>query len=81
VTWVWNSGGTVHNVTFDDGIHSENLGSGTYPRTFSMAGTFPYHCTIHGSSMSGVVTVGSGSGGGGGGAGGGGGGYGGGGPS
>jgi plastocyanin len=71
VTWTWNSGGEAHNVTFDDGIHSVDQGSGTYQRTFAQAGSFPYHCTIHGPAMSGVVNVGSASGGGGGGGGGG----------
>jgi plastocyanin len=77
VTWGWNSAGTVHNVTFDDGVgNSNNQGSGTHTRTFAQAGSFPYHCTIHGPSMAGVVTVsptpggGSGDGGGGGGGGG-----------
>ncbi len=74
VTWVWNPGGTDHNVTFDDGTHSPTQASGTWPRTFAAAGTFPFHCTIHGAAvMSGTITVGSGSGGGAGGGGGGGG--------
>jgi plastocyanin len=57
VVWAWASGGTVHNVTFDDGEESGNKGSGTYARTFAAAGDFPYHCTIHGVSMSGVISV------------------------
>jgi plastocyanin len=60
VVWVWSSGGVTHNVTFDDGEASDNLSSGTYERTFATAGSFPYHCTIHGSptsGMRGVVTV------------------------
>jgi plastocyanin len=74
VTWTWNSGGTVHNVHFDDGQFSSDQGSGTYSRTFAQNGAFPYHCTIHGVAMSGVVNVTGGStGGGGGGTGGGGG--------
>jgi plastocyanin len=80
VTWQWNSGGVTHNVTFQDGTTSGNMSSGSFPRTFQAAGTFPYLCTIHGSlGMTGVVNVtaasgGMGSGGGGSGAGGGGGG-------
>jgi plastocyanin len=77
VTWVWNPGGTDHNVTFADGEHSPTQASGTWPRTFATAGTFAFHCTIHGAAvMSGTITVGGSSGGsgsGGGGAGGGGG--------
>ena len=75
VTWTWASGATDHNVTFDDGIHSPTQSSGTYTRTFTAAGTFPYHCTIHGAAvMHGTVTVSGGSSGGGSGGGGGGGG-------
>jgi plastocyanin len=84
VTWQWNSGGVEHNVTFQTAPSSGNQTSGSFPRLFSTAGTFPYECTIHGAQvMSGVVTVagttgGSGGGGegGGGGSGGGGGTYG-----
>lgn len=79
VTWRWAAGAVEHNVTFDDGQHSATQSSGTFPRTFATAGTFPYHCTIHGASvMHGTVTVtssGSGGTGGGGMGGGGGGGY------
>jgi plastocyanin len=60
VVWAWSSGGTTHNVTFDDGEASGNRSDGTYERTFATAGTYPYHCTIHGSAtsgMRGVVTV------------------------
>jgi plastocyanin len=77
VVWAWVSLGREHNVTFDDGPTSGNQASGTYERTFSTAGDYPYHCTIHGVSMSGVIHVvaapapGGGSGGGGGGGGGG----------
>ncbi len=78
VLWAWASGGTEHNVTFDDAVTSGNRGGGTFERTFGAAGSFPYHCTIHGPSMSGTVTVtagapadgGDGGGGGGGGGGG-----------
>jgi plastocyanin len=68
VTWVWNPGGTDHNVTFADGTHSPNQSSGTWPRTFTTGGTFQFHCTIHGAAvMSGTITVGTGGGSGGGG--------------
>ncbi len=80
VTWVWNSGGVEHNVTFQTGPGSGNRSSGSFPRTFQTVGTYAYVCTIHGAQgMSGVVNVTAGTGGpggGGGGDGGGGGGYG-----
>jgi plastocyanin len=57
VTWTWASGGTSHNVTFDDGVHSATQGGGTYTRTFNTPGAYAYHCTIHGTIMSGNITV------------------------
>ena len=56
VTWTW--GGRVdHNVTFDDGATSGSKSTGNYQRTFNTAGTYGYHCTIHGTAMSGSITV------------------------
>ena len=68
VTWTWNScsGGDVygggqtcvsHNVTFDQGPSSATQSSGTFVRAFPTAGTYDYHCTIHGAAMSGRVVV------------------------
>jgi plastocyanin len=57
VVWAWASNGVVHNIEFDDGPTSGNQGSGTYERTFAAAGDYPYLCTIHGESMSGVISV------------------------
>jgi plastocyanin len=57
VTWNWNSGGVVHNVTFQDGSTSGDKASGSYQKSFPTAGTFSYLCTIHGPVMSGTVTV------------------------
>jgi len=73
VTWTWNScsttgggayGGTSstgcvsHTVTFDDGgLNSVSQASGTATRKFTAAGSYPYHCLIHGTAMSGVVVV------------------------
>ena len=54
VVWAWSSGGVTHNVTFDDGEQSGNRSSGTYTRTFAAAGSYPYHCTIHGTATSGM---------------------------
>jgi plastocyanin len=62
ITWS-NSGQNPHTVTADDG----SFGSGTlqagdaFSSAFATAGTFAYHCTIHGGpggvGMSGVVVV------------------------
>ena len=72
VTWQWNSSGVEHNVTFQDGSPgASSRASGSFPRTFSTAGNFPYLCTLH-PGMAGQVTVTAGSTGGGGGGGGGG---------
>jgi plastocyanin len=66
VQWTWNScsdsgyGGevcTAHTVTFDDGPSSELQDKGSYSRAFNTAGTYKYHCQVHGSSMSGSVVV------------------------
>ena len=52
VTWTWPTGGTVtHNVTFKDGPASPDQQTGTYQRTFSQAGTYPYRCTFHSSGF------------------------------
>jgi plastocyanin len=62
VCWTWNTGGTSHNVRADDGSWTSGApaGSGTYQYTFPAAGTFGYHCQVHGSptgGMRGTVTV------------------------
>ena len=72
VTWAWNPGGVDHNVTFDDGSPgSATQSSGSFQRTFSTAGSYAYHCSIHGAAlMHGVIIVGGSGGGGGNGGGG-----------
>ena len=69
VQWAWNSctetggvyggGGTcvAHDILFDDGATSGAKDQGTYSRTFATAGTYPYHCSVHGTAMSGSITV------------------------
>ena len=56
VTWQW-AGTLGHNVTFASGPNSVTQTEGSFSRTFGEAGQFDYQCTIHGSSMSGTVTV------------------------
>jgi plastocyanin len=68
VQWTWNTctsdgygyGGQTcveHTVTFDDGTTSELQDKGTFARTFNAAGTYTYHCKVHGTAMSGQVRV------------------------
>jgi plastocyanin len=67
LTWTWNSctgdgyGGsmcTAHSVQFDDGGASSHIqDSGTFSRTFASAGTYTYHCAVHGAAMAGTVIV------------------------
>lgn len=61
VQWTWAAAASTHNVTFDatPGAPAAigNMSSGSETRTFNTAGTFNYTCTIHGSAMSGTVTV------------------------
>jgi plastocyanin len=64
--WAWNTcsgdpyyGQTcvAHSVTFDDGVTSPTQDQGTFTRTFAAAGTYNYHCSVHGAAMSGSITV------------------------
>ena len=66
LTWTWDSctgdgyGGsqcTDHSVRFDDGPASEIQSSGTFTRQFTAAGTYTYHCAVHGTAMSGTIIV------------------------
>jgi hypothetical protein len=66
VTWTWNTcSGDVyagqtcvsHSVAFDDGVASSIQDKGSYSRIFTAAGTYAYHCAVHGAAMSGTITV------------------------
>src|ERR1043166_7046970 len=54
-TWVANN----HSTTSDTGLwNSQTHNSGyTFSRFFSTVGSFPYHCQVHGTMMSGTVIV------------------------
>ncbi len=59
VKWI-NSDTMAHTSTSDSGVwDSGSIAAGSsYSYKFPSAGTFPYHCTIHGVvSMSGSITV------------------------
>lgn len=70
VTWTWNtcSGGDPygtgqtcvdHGVVWDaaGGTNSPVQSKGSYQRQFTTAGVYTYHCAVHGTAMSGTVTV------------------------
>jgi plastocyanin len=65
VEWVWPSGAMSHNVVPDalepTTSGSPSNGPKTYSFTFNTAGTYDFHCAVHGGSggvgMSGTVTV------------------------
>jgi plastocyanin len=58
VQWT-NTGAIAHNVTFDEGTHSDTMFRGDkYALSFTTAGTFHYVCTFHSAQgMVGTVTV------------------------
>lgn len=56
VTWTWR-GTASHDVAFTATDKSDVQQAGTFQRQFNAAGTFDYHCTIHGTGMSGRVVV------------------------
>ncbi|MBV9864895.1 MAG: carboxypeptidase regulatory-like domain-containing protein [Abitibacteriaceae bacterium] len=71
-TIIWTATADHHTVTADNGSFDSSNGTGqtlplngTFSHTFSTAGTFPYHCEVHGAAggigMSGKVIVNSGS--------------------
>ena len=58
VTWI-NQDSTTHTITSDNGAFqsSGDINSGSnYTFTFSKAGTYPYHCSIH-PNMKGTIVV------------------------
>ena len=57
VTWI-NNDNTAHTATSSNGsFDSGNIAAGgRFSRTFTSAGSFPYHCTLH-PGMVGTVNV------------------------
>ena len=60
VTWHWVNG--IHTIHSDSSPQAwaeatSSAASPTFAHTFTTPGTYPYHCTIHGSVMSGSITV------------------------
>jgi len=59
ITFNWNSGATVHNVTWLSGTGTTDSGDKSGTETFSTtlaAGDYTYHCTHH-ASMTGAIHV------------------------
>jgi plastocyanin len=58
VEWDWVDTSAQHSSTADDGTWDSGLaGAGnTYSFTFTKAGSYPYHCSVH-PNMKGTVTV------------------------
>ncbi len=58
VVWT-NSDAIIHTTTSDKLIWDSGqlLPGGTFSFTFTTAGTYTYHCTIHGTLMTGTVVV------------------------
>ena len=59
-TVTWNLNATGHSVVFDVQGAPQNIPVGfgvQASRTFPNAGSFPYHCSVHGSAMSGTIVV------------------------
>ncbi len=64
VQWINGDGSTTHTVTSDpsssESFNQSVVGGGMFTHQFNTAGTYNYHCTIHGSvgmGMHGTITV------------------------
>ena len=56
VCWTWNVAGVSHNLRADDGSFTTGppTSQTTFQRTFADAGTYGYHCQVHGSPTGGM---------------------------
>lgn len=62
ITWTWATPSNGHTVNWDSGptalpANSATMTSGTYTATLTVAGTYHYHCAIHGAAMSGTIVI------------------------
>jgi len=64
VTWTWNSGTTLHSVTYltapgslPTSSPTQDASGPTFSTTFTTVGRYTYHCTVHPTQMTGSVTV------------------------
>jgi plastocyanin len=64
VTWTWNSGTTLHSVTYltapgalPTSSPTQDASGPTFSTTFTTVGRYTYHCTQHPTLMVGSVTV------------------------
>lgn len=60
VKWTNSDAYSTHTATSNDGtsFNSGTLASGSsYNFTPTITGSFPYHCLVHGTAMSGTLTV------------------------
>ena len=57
VTWI-NKDGFNHNVVSDSALFNSGIiaAGATFSRTFTVAGTYPYTCTLH-ANMTGTIIV------------------------
>ncbi|HYN21407.1 MAG TPA: Calx-beta domain-containing protein, partial [Thermoanaerobaculia bacterium] len=56
VCWTWASPTLTHNISSSDGFFSSGppTGQGTFQKTFTAAGTFGFHCQVHGTASTGM---------------------------
>lgn len=62
ITWTWATPSNGHSVNWDSGptalpANSATMTSGTYNATLTVAGTYHYHCIVHGAAMSGTIVI------------------------
>lgn len=56
VCWTWSSASLTHNISSSDGFFSSGppATQGTFQKTFTSAGTFGFHCQVHGTATTGM---------------------------